>query len=43
MVYAMLETDASNENTFYHLTTEQEAILEERIEKYEKGAMNFST
>ena len=41
MVYAMLEADADSELTY--LTPEQEAVLAERMKKYEQGQMRFST
>jgi hypothetical protein len=38
MVYALLEADQKSD-----LSPQQEAILEERMRKYEKGLMKFST
>ncbi len=43
MIYAMLKSDAENEREQFELTTEQEAILNERMERYEKGEMKFSS
>jgi putative addiction module component (TIGR02574 family) len=42
MVYAMLEADAVHEASV-SLTSDQEAMLKERIKKYEKGHTKFST
>lgn len=49
MVYAMLEADENTErrssyaaNTSY-LTPAQQQLLSERMEKYEKGEMRFSS
>jgi len=43
MVYAMLEADAENEEESSSLSPEQEVVLRERMEKYEKGLTKFST
>ncbi len=45
MVYAMLEADVSSVTVedCGDLTPEQENILEQRIKKYEKGQMKFSS
>ena len=42
IVYAMLETDAQNELYHHSLTSVQNAILVERMDKYNKGNMKFS-
>jgi putative addiction module component (TIGR02574 family) len=42
MVYAMLEADEENDGP-YQLTPEQEAMLAERMDKYKKGLMKFSS
>jgi hypothetical protein len=43
MVYAMLEADTESDKAAIHLTPEQEAELERRMELDKKGLMKYST
>lgn len=43
MVFAMLEADTDTEHSNYHLSPEQEAILDKRLERDKKGLTKYST
>ncbi len=43
MVYALLEADTETEHSNYHLSAEQEAILDRRLERDKKGLTKYST
>ena len=43
IVYSILEDEVESEKSGYTLTPEQEAELDRRMRKYEKGEMKFSS
>ena len=43
IVYSILEDDVESEKAGYTLTAEQEAELDRRMRKYERGEMKFSS